>query len=87
MSDCYDFSEHPGWREQVDKTGGVTWDAWCSRCDFKIEGARWDNLRGVGISGNGRRLARCEEKLTVNGKTFVGGHRIYCSECVPDILK
>lgn len=82
---CLEFKEHPNWRANPDKKRGVTWDAWCSRCGFKIEDAPFDNHRGLGISGSGRRLAFVTTKLVVGGVMFTADERrICCSECVPE---
>ena len=84
---CFDFQEHPGWRSNPDKAIGVTWDGWCSRCGFRIENARFDIGKGLGISGNGRRLASRVSRLIIDGEIYTSyTSKIYCSDCVPSLL-
>lgn len=79
-----DFQEHPGWRNNPDKTIGVTWDAWCSECGFRLENKPWAN--GLAIEGNGRRLAHVVSVLRLGGETFVSQQcKIVCSVCCPVI--
>lgn len=84
---CYEFAEHPGWRSRPAGSGGVTWDGWCSGCGFRIDDEPFDMGRGVGISGNGRRLAKTYQRITLeDGQQFTSDKgKIYCSECVPSI--
>ncbi len=86
MNECLDFVEHSGWRNNPDKTGGVTWDAWCSICGFKLENKPWAS--GLAIEGNGRKLAHVVSVTVINGETFISTKRkIVCSKCCPCILK
>jgi hypothetical protein len=79
--DCLDFIESPHWR--TNKKGGVTWDAWCSKCGFKIENAPFDNGTGTGITGNSRRLSFGSKIKFLEGEVFVSSTRkIYCSDCL-----
>lgn len=83
---CSEFQEHPGWRNNPDKRVGVTWDAWCSRCGFRLEDKPWAN--GHAIEGDGRRLAHVVGVLSLGGKTFVSQQsKIVCSKCCPAILQ
>jgi hypothetical protein len=83
--ECSDFQEHPGWRNNPDKTGGVTWDAWCSKCGFRLENKPWAS--GLAIEGEGRRLAPVVSVAIIGGKRFVSDSRkIVCSKCCPVIL-
>jgi hypothetical protein len=85
LLECTDFREHPGWRNHPDKTGGVTWDAWCSMCGFRLEDKPWAS--GLAIEGHGRRLARVVSMVIIGGKRFVLDRRkIVCSKCCPVIL-
>lgn len=83
---CHNFQEHKDWMVKH-PLGPVTWDGWCSSCGFRIEDARFDDGEGVGISGNGRRLAACTSRRIIGGKLFTSNEtKIYCSSCVPSIL-
>lgn len=83
--ECPEFKEHPGWRNNPDKTVGVTWDAWCSMCGFKLENKPFAS--GSAIEGDGRRLARVAEVIYIDGKRFVSDEqKIVCSKCCPQIL-
>lgn len=83
--DCFDFVEHKDWRTKH-PLGPVTWDGWCSKCGFRIEDAHFDNKKGLGISGNGRRLAKCVTTRVINGEVFTSNNpKIYCSFCAPNI--
>lgn len=80
MKECNDFIEHVGWRNNPDKTIGVTWDAWCSVCGFKLENKPFAS--GMAIEGDGRRLELFTSFLTVDGIRYVSEKRkIICSEC------
>lgn len=85
MNKCGDFQEHPGWRNNPDKTVGVTWDAWCSYCGFKLEDKSFTS--GLAIEGNGRRLAHVVSVKYIDDEIFVSRSRkIVCSVCCPVIL-
>ncbi len=83
--ECADFQEHPGWRNNPDKTTGVTWDAWCSMCGFRLENKPWAS--GLTIEGEGRRLAHVGIVAIIGGERFTSNKRkIVCSKCCPVIL-
>lgn len=83
--ECADFQEHPGWRNNPDKTVGVTWDAWCSMCGFRLENKPW--AIGLAIEGEGRRLAHVVSVASIGGERFTSNKRkIVCSKCCPVIL-
>jgi hypothetical protein len=67
------------------KTVGVTWDAWCSMCGFRLENKPWAS--GLAIEGEGRRLAHVVSVAIIGGKRFTSDTRkIVCSKCCPVIL-
>jgi len=83
--ECVNFQEHPNWRNNPDKTGGVTWDAWCSMCGFRLENKPWAS--GLAIEGEGRRLAHVVRVVIIDGERFISSKRkIVCSKCCPVIL-
>ena len=83
---CSDFTEHPGWRSNPDKTAGVTWDAWCSFCGFRAENKPF--ATGCSIEADGRRLAHVVSKIRVGDQILVSERRqIACSKCCPNILR
>jgi len=83
---CFDFTEHPGWRNNPDKTMGVTWDAWCSFCGFRAENRPF--ATGCSIEADGRRLAPVVSKIRVGEQILVSERRqIACSKCCPKILQ
>ena len=85
LLECADFQEHPGWRNNPDKTVGVTWDAWCSMCGFRLENKPWAS--GLAIEGEGRRLAHVVSVAIIGGECFTSNKRkIVCSKCCPVIL-
>lgn len=85
LLECADFQEHHGWRNNPDKTVGVTWDAWCSMCGFRLENKPWAS--GLAIEGEGRRLAHVGSVVIIGGERFTSNKRkIVCSKCCPVIL-
>ena len=83
---CEGFQEHIGWRNNPDKTIGVTWDGWCSYCGFRLENKSFAS--GVTIEGQGRRLAAVVSVKVIDGETFISNKsKIVCSKCCPIILK
>jgi len=82
--DCLEFKEHEGWGKKH-PTGPVTFDAWCSKCGFKLEDKQIMSSP-LRIEGNGRRLAYVETTLMWRGEFFTSEKRkIVCSECYPVI--
>lgn len=82
---CFHFVEHPQWQEKR-PTGPVTWDAWCSRCGFKLEDKPF--AKGPpAIEGDGRKLTYVTGVLHVGGESFASTRRIVCSQCAPVILE
>lgn len=83
--DPHEFTESPGWRNNPNKTVGVTWDGQCVKCGFTLLDRPFAS--GIALEGGGRRLERCVESFTTpGGKVFRSEqHYIYCSECVPAI--
>lgn len=82
--ECVDFQEHSG--NNIDNTVGVTWDAWCSMCGFRLENKPWAS--GLAIEGDGRRLARVVSVVIIGGERFTSNkHKIICSKCCPAILE
>ena len=82
---CDDFKEHPGWTMNPSRTG-VTWDAWCSLCGFKLENKPFG--QELYIEGDGRRLSPVVGVMAINGEIFRSDKsKIACSVCCPNILK
>lgn len=85
---CEDFQEHPNWRHNQDKRVGVTWDAWCSFCGFKLENKPFVKGGFYGIEGIGRKLGHIIETRIIDEERFYSNKRkIACSICCPVLLK
>lgn len=86
MKTCKDFIEHAGWRAHPDKSRGVTWDAFCSKCGFELADKPFAN--GLTIQGDGRTLGFVEPVIIRDGRIYRSNDRyIVCSVCCPQILK
>ena len=86
MNICYEFSENPDWRKHPDKTRGVTWDGWCSKCGAAFRDLHFDDGKGLGVSHNGVRWAETTNVKIIDSQEFRATKgRIHCSNCVPSI--